>query len=123
MVLSFLQGENLHTVFEIVSGLALAGSTWVGVLIKSALSAIRLEQEQAKAELLAHQNAVKDEVAEQHTELLEGQHDLQAEFREKHSENKQALAVHTAEDKEKFEGFSRTLIRMEGKLDKIANGH
>jgi hypothetical protein len=121
---------DYHWIFDVISGAAVVAASYVGLLIKNALGAIRLEvkdvkleQAMAKAELLAHQNKVKDEVADQHAELLEGQHDLQAEFREKHAENKQALAVHVADDMGQFESMKVVLGRIDKTVEKIANGH
>ena len=121
---------DLHLIFDIGSGVAIALGSYFGLVIKNTLATIRLEisvvsleQAKAKAELLAHQNKVKDEVAAQHTELLEGQHDLQAEFREKHAENKQALAVHMSDDLGQFGELSRVLTRIDKTVEKIANGH
>jgi hypothetical protein len=116
-------GFDFHFIFDIVSGAAVVAGSYFGLVIKNVLSAIRLEQANAKAELLAHQNKVKDEVADQHEQLLEGQHDLQAEFREKHAENKQALAVHVNDDMRQFESMKIVLGRIDKTVEKIANGH
>ena len=72
--------------------------------------------------MLAHQQSVKDDLAEKHDELVTNQHNLQRDFDGKHAENRQALAVHVADDHQQFQGISRTLQRMDGKLDKL-NGH
>jgi hypothetical protein len=117
------QTGDFHLIFDIVSGVAVVAGSYGAWMVKALLARIELNQAKVKAELLEHQNSMKDEVAQRHGELLEGQHDLRAEFAEKHAENRHDIDVHTAEDRQKFEGISRTLNRMEIKLDKIANGH
>jgi hypothetical protein len=121
---------DYHWVFDIVSGVAVIASSYVGLLIKNVLATIRsevkdirLEQATAKAQLLEHQNLVKDELADHQAELVEGQHDLRSEFREKHAENKQALAVHVNDDMRQFEGLKGILQRIDKTVEKIANGH
>jgi len=132
---------DYHFIFDVVSGLAVVGSTIAGWLIKSLLQAIRLEQKNAKtelllqqenvkADLLARQNKVKDEISRQHNELLEGQHALHTEFAEKHGENKQTIAVHQKDDDGRFNAIAEAQTRQNDQLDRIekavfriANGH
>jgi hypothetical protein len=124
------QFGDYHFIFDAVSGVAVVAGSYFGLVIKNLLSTlrseikdVRLEQAQTKAELLEHQNAVKDEVADRHAELLEGQHDLRAEFREKHAENKEQLAVHVQDDKGQFAELKTVLGRIDQTVTKIANGH
>lgn len=79
-------------------------STIVGLMIRAALSDIKITQVTDRAELVEHQNEIKEEL------------------NKKHSENTQNIAVHQAQDEEKFEAISRTLTRIDTKLDKITNG-
>lgn len=61
-------------------------------------------------------------IANAKEELLEKSHEMRADMDEKHAENSQAIAVHAASDEAKFDSISRTLVRMDGKLDRM-NGH
>jgi len=54
--------------------------------------------------------------------IQKSQADLKDDFNKKHSENKQDLAVHIAQDTGQFNAIQSTLIRIDSKLDKIANG-
>ena len=79
-------------------------STIVGLMIRAALSDIKITQVTDRAELVEHQLEIKEEL------------------NRKHAENTQSIAVHEAEDTQKFEAISRTLTRIDTKLDKITNG-
>lgn len=93
--------EHFHTILEIGTPLLLAFLSYVGLFITNQLKDIKLEQKDAKAELVLHQTEIKEEL------------------NRKHAENTQSIAVHQAEDLQKFEAISRTLTRIDGKLDRI----
>jgi hypothetical protein len=76
-------------------------AAWVATQIKVKLGELKLGQAESKAELLAQQNEVKDDL------------------NEKHRENTQAIAVHQASDEQKFDAFGKALTRIENKLDRI----
>ena len=90
-----------HFVFDVVAGIATVGSTIVGLLIKNALSQIAITQERDKAELLAKQIEVKDEL------------------NDKHQENREQFKAHEAMDLEKFTGIGRTLDRIDRSLEQL----
>lgn len=97
--------NDTHLVFDIILALVSVGWLIIGLLIKSALGDIRLAQASDKAELIEHQHEIKEEL------------------NRKHAENTQSIAVHQAEDTQRFDAISRTLTRMDAKLDKISNGN
>lgn len=65
---------------------------------------------------------IKDAVSGVREDLLEKHAEMREDMNKKHAENSQAIAVHQAEDAQKFDSISRTLNRMDGKLDRM-NGH
>jgi hypothetical protein len=81
-------------IFSVISSLGVLGCFVVGLMIRNALSEIRINQEKDKGE-------------------------MRLDFQNKHSENQRGLAVHVAEDSKQFEGIGRTLNRMEGKIDTL----
>lgn len=95
--------EGIHEAFIIATPIVLVAVSWVGLLIKGKLAEIQLEQGDAKAELVKNQT------------------DIARDLQDKHQENTKAIAVHTAEDKAIFDGISRTLQRIDGKLDKLSD--
>ena len=102
---------NIHIIIDVVTPIFILASVYVGLMIRVSLGEIRLTQEASKAELLAHQNEVKDDLTRHNAELKADGAEL-----------RQEIAVHVARDEEKFDAISRTLTRMDGKLDKL-NGH
>lgn len=96
--------DSADKVFHMAIAAGSIACAAVGVMIKLQLAKIALNQEKAKSELIEHQLEIKDEL------------------NAKHRQNQQDIAVHTAEDKVQFESISRTLTRIDGKLDKL-NGH
>ena len=117
------------TLVHVVEGAAIIGSIIVGLRIQNAVGRMELKQEKIKAELLDHQQSVKDDLQEKHTELVENQTALKVDFDAKHAENRQALAVHIVEDRGSFTAIQQaqtsnavTLARIEGKLNGL-NGH
>jgi uncharacterized membrane-anchored protein YhcB (DUF1043 family) len=117
------------TVVHIVEGAAILGSIIVGLRIQNAVARMELKQAETKAELLEHQQGVKDDLAEKHDELVKNQTTLKNDFDAKHAINQQQLAVHIAEDRGNFASIAQaqanntqTLARIEGKVNGI-NGH
>ena len=53
--------------------------------------------------------------------LLASQNAMRMDMDAKHAENRQGLAVHVREDDIRFDGISRTLQRIDTKLDKISD--
>jgi hypothetical protein len=104
---------DLHLFLELGTALATVFVFVTGLMIKAA-------QAKNREELLAQQQKVKDDLLEKHQELLGGQTSLRVDFDAKHAENTQAIAVHSASDDAKFTGISRTLKRIDGKLDQMA---
>ncbi len=93
--------ETFHKILEVGTPLLLGLASWFALVVDNKLNGIKLQQAAAKAELVEHQNEIKDEL------------------QKKHAENTQNIAVHQAEDMQKFEAISRTLTRIDGKLDRI----
>lgn len=105
MQLSLDAADKIIHIAMAVGALAAA---WVGQQIKVKLGEIRLEQSESKAELLAQQNEVKEDL------------------NKKHQENTQAIAVHNASDELKFDAIKQnqsemrdTLRGIDAKLDSI----
>jgi hypothetical protein len=94
---------DTHLIFDIVSAAVTVGWLIVGLAIKNSLADIKLTQAQDKADLVEKQTEIKEDL------------------NEKHAENTQTLAVHLAEDTQQFSAISRTLARMDNKLDKVVN--
>jgi hypothetical protein len=90
-------GDLIH-IAEVTAMCALA---FIGTKIKDAVKDVRLEQMTVKAELLRQQNEMRNAI------------DV------RHSETRERLAVHIAEDEARFDGISRTLLRIDGKLDEL----
>ena len=99
---------DLHTAIEAVSMLVTIAGFIIMLMIKN-------NQATVKEELVAKQTEIKEE-------LVENQNKMREDMDEKHAENSQAIAVHAASDDAKFDSIARTLIRMDGKLDRL-NGH
>lgn len=99
---------DTHLIVESVSSLV----TLAGFVI---LLMIKNNQATVKEELVAKQTEIKDE-------LVESQNKMREDMDDKHAENSKAIAVHQAADEAKFDAISRTLVRMDGKLDRL-NGH
>lgn len=95
--------DTADKIFHIVVAAGAIAAAWMGLLIRNALQKIALTQAANKAEMLAEQVAVKE--------------DLQ----QKHAENRQQLAIHMAEDVIQFRGLTDTGVRMEAKLDKLVD--
>jgi len=83
---------------------------YFGLKISNAVKDVRLEQSKVKEDLVAKQVEIKDE-------LVAKQNEMRQDIDKKHAENTMASAVHSASDEAKFEAISRTLTRMDGKLD------
>jgi hypothetical protein len=98
-----MQGElfSPETIIHGAELIVLLVGGWIGLKIKDAVAGVREEQNQVKES------------------LVKAQYDMQLNMNDKHAENKRSLEVHMAEDRTLFEGISRTLTRMDNKLDKI----
>jgi hypothetical protein len=94
--------DSADKIFHLVIAVGAVGAAWVATLIRVQLGKIALTQADNKAELVAHQTEIKDEL------------------NQKHAENTQNIAVHTAEDNQRFDAISRTLQRIDGKLDQLS---
>jgi hypothetical protein len=94
MLRSLLDPRLIFDIFSVISSLGVLGCFVVGLMIRNALSDIRVAQERDKAE-------------------------MKLDFQAKHAENREGLRVHIAEDMQQFTGIGRTLTRMEGKLDTL----
>ena len=81
----------------------MVGMSWLLLKVKDMLSGVRDEQTHVKEDLLSKQNS------------------LQIDFDRKHAQNTQTIAVHEAEDKQKFDSLGSALVRIETKVDKIAD--
>lgn len=79
--------------------------TYMGYRIKLAVSEGTIAQQKMKEE------------------LIEKQTDMRRDIDTKHHENAQAIAVHQAEDAQRFDSIARTLNRMDVKLDKLNGSH
>lgn len=97
-----MQIESPQMVFNIITSAATVGWVIVGLMIKSSLGEIRLNQANDKADLVESQNEMKEQL------------------NQKHAENVTAVAVHVAEDRQQFASIARTLNRIDDKLDRIA---
>ena len=64
---------------------------------------------------------VKEDLNDKHAELVDGQNRVIRDFDAKHYENKSGLKAHMDLDDQKFGELSRTLGRIENKIDK-SNG-
>ena len=93
--------ERFHAILEVGTPAVLCLIGYVGMLIKTSLGDIKLEQAAAKADLLKGQTEVKEE------------------FEKKHAENTKAIEVHTAEDKGHFREISAALQRGEEAFRRI----
>lgn len=95
-----MQGSSpesvLHLILEGIGVLGVGALSFLGLKIQTAVDAVRLEQAQQQAE-------------------------LKNEFNAKHAENTRIIAVHQGEDKVMFDGISRTLTRIDNKLDHITD--
>jgi hypothetical protein len=89
------------SIVHVVEALGIAGLGYIGYKIKAAVSDVLLEQAKVKEELVGKQN-----------EML-------VSVNEKHAENTKVIAVHAASDEAKFDSISRTLVRIDGKLDRL----
>lgn len=92
MLRSLLDPRLVFDIFSVISSLGVLGCFIVGLMIRNALSDIRIAQEKDKGE-------------------------LRLDFQNKHAENREGLRVHIAEDLQQFTAIGKTLIRMEGKID------
>ena len=97
------------TTDQILKIIEIVGSfSWlvIGLLIKNSLSQMKLSAAKDKADLLEHQNEVKDELKSEQTrikeELVEAQTKVRAELVEHNNLLSQNLAVHIATDEVRF---------------------
>jgi len=95
--------DSADKIFHMVIAIGVLAAGFVGSRIRTALIEIRAEQAAAKAELVEHQNEIKEEL------------------NAKHAENQEEIRVHTAEDKIQFGAIVATNIRIEGKVDKLVD--
>jgi hypothetical protein len=95
--------DSADKVFHLAIGVGTFAAAGVGLLIRNALQQIQLTQAEDKAELVRHQAEIK------------------SDLNEKHAENTKTLAVHMAEDKQIFQGISKTLETQDKKLDKLTD--
>lgn len=87
-----------HLFFDILSLVGIFAASWAGVAINGLLSDIKVTLATVKAELVANQTEIKEDLTE------------------KHSENVKNLAVHQARDEEMFRTVNMTLSRIEAKV-------
>jgi hypothetical protein len=120
--------QNLKDVFGIVTGIGVILLSYIAIVIRKGQLESDLAREKSasslRAELIAHQQEVKDDLSEKHEELVTKQNEILTDFNKKHAENKQDLAVHIAEDRGSFATITSTqqinattLARIEGKLN------
>lgn len=62
---------------------------------------------------------IKAAIAGHKIEITEKMSEMQRDIDAKHSENREDINVHIAEDNQKFESISRTLGRIDMKLDRM----
>lgn len=93
--------ERFHAILEVGTPAVLCLIGYVGMLIKTSLAEIKIEQAIAKAD------------------LLKGQTEMKEEFDAKHAENTKTIEVHTAEDKGHFREISAALQRGEEAFRRI----
>ena len=75
----------------------------------------------SKIDLMENAEKVKEDLNAKHAELVDGQNRVIRDFDAKHYENKSGLKAHMDLDDQKFGELSRTLGRIESKIDK-SNG-
>ena len=93
--------DSFHLLIESLTGLVMLGGFVIGLMIKSSLGEIKLAQANNNATLLSAQVGMKEDLAE------------------KHHQNTQGLAVHIAEDRQRFDSIGSTLAKMDLKLDRL----
>jgi hypothetical protein len=93
--------ERFHAILEVGTPAVLCLIAFVGMLIKTALADIKLEQAAAKAD------------------LLKGQTEMKQEFDAKHAENTKTIEVHSASDEGHFREIAASLQRGEEAFRRI----
>jgi hypothetical protein len=93
--------ERFHAILEVGTPAVLCLIAFVGMLIKTALADIKLEQAAAKAELLHNQTEIK------------------IDLDHKHAENTQEIKVHAASDEGHFREIAASLQRGEEAFRRI----
>jgi hypothetical protein len=116
------QASDSHFIFDIISSAVTVGWIVVGLLIRASLGDIRLSQKQDKADLIANQTEVKEELNDKHAKLLESQNQMKEELNAKHAQNQEEIRVHSASDAQQFGAINSALFRIEAKQDKYFNG-
>lgn len=96
-------GITTDTAIHVIEAAALAGLAFIGLKIQKSQAESKVDQLEMKSELVDKLNEASRDMAE------------------KHAENTQAIAVHAGSDEAKFDAISRTLIRMDTKLDQITD--
>lgn len=96
--MNFLTPEVM---FHAAQTLVLLAFGYVGLLIKDAVASVRVEQAQVKADLVAAQTR------------------MQQDMDTKHSENRQGLAVHKAEDVLQFSDVRQRQTELKEMLQRI----
>lgn len=86
--------EGVHVFIEAATGIFVFAGFVITLLIKN------------------NQSTVKEE-------LVKSQNEMRIDMDVKHAENKTAIAVHTAEDREKFSSMGKTLTNIEINVGKI----
>ena len=106
--------------FSIVSLLGVLGATWVGLLIKNALYNMREHQNKLKEDIIARQTQIKDDQLGMKADLIASQVTVQTELLNKYAVQHTELAVHIAKDEGQFMALTKTLDRIEIKVDRLA---
>ena len=88
--------DILHLIVDVATPIAIALLAYVGLMIKNTQATV-------KADLLAEQISAKQELTFAH------------------ATTQRELEVHIARDEERFDGFLRTLSRIDAKIDTLSN--
>lgn len=105
---------DTHTIFDVVTSAVTLGWLIIGLLIKSSLKGISVDQEKNKAELLANQTKLKEDLmvhqAKTKEELIAADNSLKID-----------MAVHKKEDDGRFDLVASNMSQLKETMARIEN--
>src|ERR1700719_916022 len=108
-----MQIQITDITIHLIEGAGIVALAFVGLKIQNAVKDVLLKQAGVKEDLQKQQGEIKSDLSNKHYELIHNQQKLQMDFNTKHAENKQVLAVHIAQDEEKFDAIEQSLSKID----------
>ena len=115
--------EWWHVSVGIATLVAAGFSTYLGLVTRNLSLQAKLEQERIKTELQQHQALIKEDLTASAVrikeELVASQGKVKEDLIKDQATLRSDLAVHIAQDDEKFLNVTRTLSRIDGNVERL----